>query len=289
MVAAGWLLDRRFGLDMKSLVKLNLYLFVPAFIFVNLIQSRVSGGEALRVCGFTFAVILAMMGVSHALAAARRWGTPRRKALQLATMFYNSGNYGIPLMILAYPGLGPRLQVFVLAAMNLATFTLGVMLASSEGPRDWRRLLPLLRQISLWAIAAAVIVRAAGWPVETVKAVWIPLVYLKEGLIAVALVTLGAQLSQTAHRWELMGPVAAALGIRLILGPVIGWGLVRLFGFEGEAAAVLVLSTAVPTAVNTVLVAHEFKADAEFAAAAVFYSTLASAVTVTLPLAVLQG
>jgi predicted permease len=28
---------------------------------------------------------------------------PTKKALQLSTMFYNCGNYGIPLMTLAFP------------------------------------------------------------------------------------------------------------------------------------------------------------------------------------------
>jgi predicted permease len=41
--------------------------------------------------------------------------------------------------------------------------------------------------------------------------------------------------------------------------------------------------------VNTALLAHEFKADARFAAAAVLYSTLLAAVIVTLLLAVLRA
>jgi predicted permease len=40
--------------------------------------------------------------------------------------------------------------------------------------------------------------------------------------------------------------------------------------------------------VNTALIAHELNADSDFAAAAVFYSTLASMVTVTLIIAILQ-
>jgi malate permease and related proteins len=49
------------------------------------------------------------------------------------------------------------------------------------------------------------------------------------------------------------------------------------------------VSASFPTAVNTALLAHEFNADSQFAAAAVFYSTLLSMLTVTLLIALLHG
>jgi predicted permease len=50
----------------------------------------------------------------------------------------------------------------------------------------------------------------------------------------------------------------------------------------------MVVSSSFPTAVNTALIAHEFQADSQFAAAAVFYSTLFSMVTVTVLIALLH-
>ena len=50
----------------------------------------------------------------------------------------------------------------------------------------------------------------------------------------------------------------------------------------------MILSSAFPTAVNTALLAHEFRADANFAAAVVFYSTLGSMFTVTALVAALR-
>ncbi len=79
-----------------------------------------------------------------------------------------------------------------------------------------------------------------------------------------------------------------ALALRLIVGPAVAFALIPVFGFQGEAAAVVVLSSSFPTAVNTALIAHEFKADSHFAAAAVFYSTLLSVITVTLLIALLR-
>jgi malate permease and related proteins len=68
LMSFGWLLDRRFRLDIGSLVKLNIYLFVPAFIFVQIISSPLRVGMALRVMTFTLCIIVGMFAMS-ALAA----------------------------------------------------------------------------------------------------------------------------------------------------------------------------------------------------------------------------
>jgi predicted permease len=123
--------------------------------------------------------------------------------------------------------------------------------------------------------------------VESMRWLWVPLKYFHDGLVAVALITLGVQLSKTRATAALprLGP---ALALRLLGGPLIGWALVPLFAFEGELAKTMILSASFPTAVNTALIAHEFKADTEYAAGAVFWSTLLSMVTVTVLITILK-
>ena len=291
LIGLGWLLDRRFRLHLDSLVKLNLQLFVPSFIFVQLVESPVPGGVAARVFLFTASMILLMLALATATAAALRWPREEARALQLSAMFQNAGNFGIPLMALAYPGRGPALEVFVIAAVNISTFTLGVFIASAgaSDSRGWRRLLPVLRQASVWAIAAAFAVRHFQIPLTEWNALWVPLVYLKSGLVAIALATLGVQLSQTGHRASAFPKIGIALLLRLLVAPALAIPLAWAFGFQGVDARIVILSAAFPTAVNTALIAHEFKAAPKFAASVVFYSTLAGALTVTLVVAVLQA
>lgn len=280
MFMIGWLLDRRSRLDLGTLVKLNIYLFVPAFIFHEVVRAEISGMLALRVVGFTLCIVFAMFVFSIVAARLNGYSQEQTRALQLATMFYNSGNYGVPLMTLAFPGLGPALQVFVVLTQNICTFTVGLLLASSAHHRGWRAVLPMLRQVSLWAVVAAFLVRYLELPVQQWRWFWVPLDYFHSALVGVALLTLGVQLSQAKAR-EHLSRLSWALGLRLAVAPCVAWALVSLFKFEGEAAAIMIVSSGFPTAVNTALIAHEFKADAHFAAAAVFTSTIASVGTVT--------
>ncbi len=287
MFGAGWVMDRRFRMDLGTLVKLNIHLFVPAFIFVHIVESHLSAGEAGRAAGFTVAVIAGMAILSAIVGRAMGYTRPQTRSLQLATMFYNSGNYGVPLMALAYPGVGPLLQVFIIVATNVSTFTIGLFLASSAHRPGWRALLPALRQGSIWAVVAALLVRWYHLPVQEWRAVWVPLTYFSDALIGLALVTLGAQIAKT-ERPRHLSRLGWALGIRLLGGPLLAWALVGVFGFTGETARIMILSSAFPTAVNTALIAHEFDADPHFAAQAVFASTLLSMLTVTFIIALLH-
>lgn len=287
LFSVGWLMDRRARLDLTTLVKLNIYLFVPAFMFVHVVDSHLAGRDAARVMGFTACIIASMFVLCALIGWWRNYEPGQTRALQLATMFYNSGNYGIPLMALAFPGAGPLLQVFIVLTQNICTFTVGLMLASSVQHRGWRLALPMLRQVSLWAILSAVAVRLFNLPVQEVRWFWVPLTYISDGLVALALITLGVQLSQTRARQNLPR-LGWALALRLLIAPLLAAALVPLFGFKGEQATIMIVSSSFPTAVNTALIAHEFKADSHFAAAAVFYTTLFSMITVTTLIAILR-
>jgi predicted permease len=113
--------------------------------------------------------------------------------------------------------------------------------------------------------------------------------YLGDGLIPVALITLGAQLAETRLRSHL-APISCAVALRLVLAPIVAAALVfcvsttGLLPWDSLTSKVLIVNAAIPAAVNTVIVSMEFKSHPEVAAGAILYSTLLSAVTVTVVL-----
>lgn len=285
LVAVGWGMDRKFDLKLDTLVKLNIYLFVPAFIFVHVSSSELPQAMGGKVVIFTLCVLAVMFVMSGLVSVLRGETVQQRMGLHLSTMFYNSGNWGIPLMALAFPEVGPVIQVFVLMTMNISTFSIGIFLASAQSDqarqqKRWKSFLPMLRQPSIYAILTALLMRSLGNPLEEVTFLWKPLTYLASSLVAFALITLGVQLSKTRPP-RIESRLAWALGIRLLGGPAAAFLLTQWFGFDAAISAVLIVGAASPTAINTALLAHEFKADSQFAAAAVFYSTLLAGIVVT--------
>ncbi len=284
IVGLGWVLDRKFHLHLETLVKLNIYLLVPAFIFTRVTDTGLAGTEALRIAAFTLSVIFLMFLGSIAAARLFRMPTRQRQALSLATMFYNSGNYGIPLVTLAFGLEAAAVQVYVLATMNVSTYTIGLFLAQAQGETassHRQALIKVLRQPTLYALFAAILCKVLRIPVKETIWLWQPLELLQACLIGIALVTLGVQMSQTRPA-PFRAPLWSAILLRLVIAPALAIPLVFAFGFSRETSASLILAAAAPTAVNTALLAHEFGGDVSFSTSAVYYTTLGSMLSVTL-------
>lgn len=290
IVGLGWVLDRKFHLHLESLVKLNIYLFVPAFIFTHVLGTELAGREALRIVVFTLSTI-ALMYVGSAIAAKFfKMEGRQRQSLSLATMFYNCGNYGLPLVTLAFGPKAAAIQIYVLATMNVATYTIGLFLAQSHGESAGshrKALNKVLRQPTVYALLAGIVCKTFALPVKEIIWLWQPLDLLQSGLIGFALITLGVQMSQTRPA-PFRAPLWSAIALRLLIAPALALPLALALGFPRDAAASLILAAAAPTAVNTALLAHEFGGDIPFSTSAVYYSTLFSMFTTTLLLYILK-
>lgn len=283
IVGTGWLLDRKFKLHLESMVKLNIYLMVPAFILTKVVSTELGGGEAVKIVGFTITIITLMFLGSWIAAKLFRMGGKQRQSLSLATMFYNSGNYGLPLVTLAFGHQAAAVQIYVLATMNVSTYTIGLLLAQSHGDTAGshrQALMKVLRQPTIYALLLGVLFKSFAIPVQQITWLWAPLDLIQHGLIGFALVTLGVQMSQTRPA-PFRAPLWSAIALRLCIAPAIALPLTFAFGFPREVAASLILASAAPTAVNTALLAHEFGGDLPFSTSAVYYSTLFSLVTTT--------
>jgi hypothetical protein len=117
---------------------------------------------------------------------------------------------------------------------------------------------------------------------------WEVIVSIKDAFIPLALLTLGAQLGLVVKDRQKY-PVTWSVALRLLLSPAVALGLIYLLGLHGFLAQVLLISASAPTAVNCMLLCLEFDNHPDYAARAVFYSTLLSPITVTLTIFLAQG
>ena len=88
----------------------------------------------------------------------------QRRAMLMTSIFYNSGNYGLPLQDLAFREanlnvFAQSLQVFVMIVQNLTSFTIGIMLAAGRAGDGQlkQNLLHIARFPPVYAIVAAFI------------------------------------------------------------------------------------------------------------------------------------
>ena len=114
----------------------------------------------------------------------------------------------------------------------------------------------ILMMPTIYMVPLAFALKALPFRLETMP-LWPGLVYIKDGLISFALLTLGVQLSKTKFSFK-NSDVYLSSGIRLIGGPLLAFAILKVIGINGIAAQTLMISSAIPTAVNTALIASQF-------------------------------
>ena len=274
------MVQKRVGLDLPTLTRINFWMFVPAFLWVHIFESTLDWGQ-LRAILLHFALFFPLLGVVGWWGARLVQPSDRlRRAITASVLFYNSGNYGIPVAQLAFPGQGLPLQIQAAIVMlqNTANFSIGLALVAGGRGRRRDTLGAIFKLPMIYVLVGAWTLRALHLapprPLNTA------LHWLSDALVPVAVCTLGAQMAGLRVP-RLNRALLLSLGLRLLVAPLLGFAVVRGLGLHGTLAQSLTLSTAFPTAVNSALLALEFDNEPEFAAAAVFYSTLFSTLTVS--------
>jgi predicted permease len=281
IIGAGYFIQAVLKFDLTGFTKIIFYILIPCLIFSRLYKTELpmrSLGLALL---FAAAVIVVSGFCTLPVSLARRYRAPMRAAFALSVMFCNSGNYGLPVIELVF-GQNPvatSLQVLVLTAQNILTFTLGVFMVA-KGSSSFRASLGrMLRFPSVYAILLAISCRMLQ--LRLWEPLWIPIDAMASTLVPVALLTLGMQLARI-RLTRGIGDVLLSALCRLLIGPAIALGLIFIFRYQGIMAHALLISASMPSAVNTALLAIEMENEPQFASQAVLYSTLLSICTVTL-------
>jgi predicted permease len=282
----GYLLERRLHPPIAPLNQTVLFVLMPALIFTSLLGIDFRSEEPLRITVFALALAVVMLVVAFVIGRVARLDRVTSSALMLTAAFPNLGNYGLPVVLLAFgqPALAAGTLLF--AIQQLYGLTLAVFIASSGHTSPREALRAVFRQPIIYAVVAALVLNFASIqvPAFTMSAVTL----LAQAAIPMMLLVLGMNIALTKGIQE-PELVSLAVVTRLVGGALLGWLLVSVLGVGGVARDVLIVGAAMPTAVFTILTATQFGTRPRFVSDVVVASTLASLVTVTLVLALLTG
>jgi len=280
IIFAGYISQKMLKYDIVPFSKLIFYILIPCLIFNRLYQTTLSLQEFSKIIFFSGSIILIMGLVSLPFSLMRRFSVSMRVAFALSLMFYNSGNYGLPVIELVFGknAMTSSIQIMVLTTQNIVNFTIGIFLIA-RGKHTFRESVRrTLRFPMLYAVIIAFVLR--GFHITVWQPLWVSIDTIADALVPVALIMLGAQLARIRFASGLLDPILSSF-CRLFIGPLIALGLITLFRFDATTAKTLLISSSMPSAVNTALLATEFDNEPQFATQAVFISTLLSIVTVS--------
>jgi len=185
----------------------------------------------------------------------------------------NTGNMGIPICLFAYGTAGLGVASAIASVVILLHFTLGVLLAKKSFSLEI-----LIKNMPIYGIIVSVIFLYFEWDVPGyLENTTFLLTY---ATIFLVLMSLGIALSRLkVVSWT----HASILGaVRVIIGPIIGFGLIKYLNLNGFAAGVLLIQSCMPSAVLTYLVGSMYseKKVVDSVASVIVTSTIISFVTI---------
>ncbi|MBZ6067515.1 AEC family transporter [Aeromonas schubertii] len=239
--------SRRPGAELAFVNRANIELFTPALVFSALVKYPLALGEHLPLL-LAGALVILLPGLMLALCPIRGLSRPARV---LPAMFRNTGNLGIPLMLLAFGErqLGAIVILFVLS--NLLHFSVGLAIL---GGRDKDARWLWLRSPMLWAAAAGLLCANLG---VTLPAFVVTSASLL-GQISVPLMLFALGIRLLDGEWEDLG---MALGINLLyllvgaLSLCLVWWLLPL---KSEWLPLLLVTVALPPAVLNYMLCEQY-------------------------------
>ncbi len=273
IVSVGFLYARARHTDMAVANRINIDVFCPALIF------SVMSAKSFDLPTYsTLAIggLLVVLGSGLLLWPLCRFLRVHPKTFLPPMMFNNSGNLGIPLLVLAFGEQALPAAVVLFLVENLLHFTVGVyMMDHRTNP------LNVLRMPMIIATIAGLLFSSFGWSLP--QAVQVPVDMLGQIAIPLLLFALGVRMTSVDFSnwrlglWSSLLAPASGLVMVFLLQPILQLDPVQ-FGY-------LLIFGALPPAVLNYMVAERYNQEPQQVASIVLLGNMSSLIIIPVVLA----
>ena len=276
----GFVLGRTMHPDIKTASRMAFYIFSPCLVFVSLEHVKISGSELGKLALFTFAVSIIIGALAYLFGRSLKAERHLLASLVVASMFVNSGNYGLAATKFAFgeEALARALVCFVFG--TVVVYSLGVLIASMGKFSAGQALRHLLTVPAIYGLVAAGLVRQLDWQVPLFLDRSVTM--LGDASIPLMLVILGFQIAE-ARVWprDRMMLIGASAFLQLVITPLIALLLAHWMGLTGATRQAGVLQASMPAAVVTTVLAVQYDLDRTLVSGVVVLTTILSPLTLT--------
>ena len=278
MAGAGAILQKFRQVPAYSISQITLYIFAPALVFNSLANTTLSLEQLGKIALFVLALASVMYIISFGTAKFLKLDRELSSGFLLTSIFMNSGNYGLPVALFAFGNDGLEFAIVFFVCQAALGGTLAVFIASSSHLDAKGALVTTLKMPLLHATILGLIVNIGD--IHMPQMIGEPVRILGEAAVPSMLMVLGIQVS---NRFSLddRPALVATLFIRLVVSAVVAFLITPALGIEGILRQVLIVVSAMPAAVFTIILSSEFQARPSFVTNTVVVGTLISLPTLT--------
>jgi predicted permease len=280
----GYIVQKWRKFDIKPVSTVAIYILTPALVFRTFYEADMNM-QYIYMVVFALILLFTLIIINKIYCWRMKYSSSTSDGLILSTAFMNSGNYGAPIILFAYgqEGFAFAVSFMVLQAVIMNFF--GVYYAARGVSGVKTALKVLLAMPVTYAVLGALLLKILGLTVP--MTLMQPVDLISQAAIPTVMLILGMQLAKiewTTFDW---GKVSYGSVVRLIISPLIAWGITLFLPLDPLLANVLIISAAMPSAATIVMYAVEFDAEPKLVSSITLITTLLSIGTLTLILSLL--
>ncbi|MBI4439788.1 AEC family transporter [Candidatus Woesearchaeota archaeon] len=264
IIGLGFFLGKIKRVDINPFVDFLLYVTIPPLIVTSLVGSATQlSNIVVIIAGACFV----MLSIWVLVSIFYRISGFNSRGVKLSLIFGNTGHMGLPVALFAFGSVGLAEALVYNMVTSVLIYTVGIYIVSSRDSFKEVAKMPQLYAILLSVILVYFNIRIPDVLFSTMDIVG-------KATIPLALIILGYKLTEvkiTTFRIGLISSIARILG-----GLAVSLLFVYLLGISGVTKSTIILQSAMPSALMSLLLAQKFRADPDYVASTVFLSTLIS-------------
>ncbi|WP_257350075.1 AEC family transporter [Pseudalkalibacillus decolorationis] len=282
---SGFFIQKRRNLDIRSISTIAVYIFVPCLVFQSLYETKFDQ-QYLYMVVFDALLILVTILIIKLYVKMKHFNADTESAFILSTVFMNAGNFGSPIILFAYGEKAFHFAISFFVLQTIALNSIGLYYAARKKGDIKKGFINMLKLPAIYAVILALLLKEV--PLRFPDNIYAIIELLAYGAIPTVMVILGMQIADltiSTLDWKRISFVTI---IRLMLAPILTFLLTLMFPMDPLLRKVLIVLTAMPTAVNASTFAIEFNTDPKFVSSVTIINTLISFFTITILIEILS-
>jgi len=279
VILVGYIFGKIAKVDLSVVVDIVLYIGLPALAFTSMLEKDIVLLEATKVWA---AALIIMFGCGAVAWIVFKILKQKHSGLYIPILMMNTVNIPFPILYLAYGSEGLFAATLFYIPNSLLIYTLGVFLAAGK---HWKESIKEVFKVP--PIYAALLGLLLNLLDVTVPELIIrPLGFISMMVVPLVLLVLGNNLSKV--KFTSLPTTLLASFIRVGGGLSFGLLTASMFNLTGVLRSVVILDSAMPSAVNSSLLATKYNNEAALVSSVVCITTIVSLVVIPFLLYVLS-
>ena len=277
LMVFGFVGQRRLRFDVITLNRLVIYAALPCLFVDSLSKAELPLAEVQVTVLFTVLQFAALLAVGWSVGAALGAERDVRAILALSAAFPNSGNFGIPLVQLAFgPAYMPHQAVIVTLHVVMVLAIAPALLSGGGG--GLAALRAAFRTPLIPAMLAGLALNVLDLRLPTMLGY--PASLMATATTPLSLIAIGAQLAAGGSVVS-RSTVSWAVGLRLVAAPVLTALALWPIAAPETLSDMLLVGAATPIAILLAMLCQEYDRSPELASAVVAASTVLCPIAIT--------